>query len=164
MGIHRRAVSGNCFSIPRRAGTGRAKLAEMTLDGQPEVALDSAALSDGWRRLRRLIRQEGSAYIATRASISTPAPRGRIATDEWMISKSFSTRSLVAMSEPALIAAGGGLAAWYSPQLDRADACSASGTGTASRACSDQSGHACEDCGNSNRRGFFRLQCVSCPG
>ncbi|HEX4227253.1 MAG TPA: PAS domain-containing protein [Bryobacteraceae bacterium] len=31
---------------------------------------------------------------------------------------SFSKRSLVAMSEAALIAAGGGLAAWYSPRLD----------------------------------------------
>src|SRR5580704_17726452 len=35
-----------------------------------------------------------------------------------MISMSFSKRSLVAMSEAALIAAGGGLAAWYSPPLD----------------------------------------------
>ena len=35
-----------------------------------------------------------------------------------MISMNFSKRSLIAMSEAASIAAGGGLAAWYSPQLD----------------------------------------------
>ena len=59
-----------------------------------------------------------------------------------MIFMSFSKRSLVAMSEAALIEAGGGLAAWYSSQLDRADAWTASGTDTTPRACSYQSWHA----------------------
>jgi hypothetical protein len=46
---------------------------------------------------------------------SRPCPGNR---PGWMISMSFSKRSLVAMSEAVLIAAGGGLAAWYSPPLD----------------------------------------------
>jgi len=46
--FRRRAVSGNCLLFPRRAGTGRAQRAEMTLERQAEVALDSAALLDGF--------------------------------------------------------------------------------------------------------------------
>ena len=54
---------------------------------------------------------------AIRHYIDAPAKTGE-STDKWMISMSFRKPSLIAMSEAALIAAGGGLAAWYSPQLD----------------------------------------------
>jgi len=40
--FRRRAVSGNCLSIAARAGTGRAKRAEMTLERQADVASDMA--------------------------------------------------------------------------------------------------------------------------
>ena len=91
--FRRRAVSGNCLSLPAAR---RNRPCEAGRGDVGEAGVINLRLGHLYRRPR----QDGES------------------TDKWMISMSFSKLSLVTLSEAALIAAGGGLAAWYSPQLD----------------------------------------------
>jgi hypothetical protein len=75
---------------------------------------------DGSREHRRiLLQQEGSAFRAAVALISTVELR-RPAVGIYMrrMSMSFNKWNPIPVREGALIAAGGALGAWYSPQLD----------------------------------------------
>jgi hypothetical protein len=61
--------------FPRRPGTGRAKRAGMTLERQAEVALDSAALLDGFGGASEADPAGRTGMTCDQASISTRPPR-----------------------------------------------------------------------------------------